>query len=529
PMSVSAHAEKPTAADEELDRLEAAGVIIGEIVLDIGDVFDTSTPKENKSVFRLANRLHINTRPSTITSQLLFRRGDKLTRHDIQESARLLRANSFFYDASVTILDVTDNVARVKVTTRDNWTLLPRLSFSRSGGESRYQFGFEEQNLLGTGSSVTVERRKDDDRRSTSFEFFDRNLGRTWVRLGLEYRDNSDGEAAAITLLRPFYALDTRWSAGTLMRLNDREEPLFSRGDETGRFRQDEQRLEVYYGRSAGLINNLTRRWSFGVAIDDNTFSPLADQPNPVPLPADRELRYPFIHFEQIENRFEVAQNFDQILRTEDLYLGTRFGVRLGVLSESLGSDRDGLVIAANASSSFGSPQRSLVTVASQMQGRVESGTLVNATVGGSVTLHHRQSPKRMAFAAINGVAGRRLDIDNPILLGGNTGLRGYPRAFGNGDARAVLTLEQRYFTDWYPFRLFRVGGAAFFDIGRSWGEDSLGVRDDRILSNAGIGLRLGSTRGNSNRIVHIDLAFALRDDPQVDDVQLLIEAKRGF
>lgn len=45
-----------------VDELEAMGAVIGEITYDKKNVFDTSLPGENKSLFRLANRWHIMTR-----------------------------------------------------------------------------------------------------------------------------------------------------------------------------------------------------------------------------------------------------------------------------------------------------------------------------------------------------------------------------------------------------------------------------------------------------------------------------------
>jgi hypothetical protein len=49
-------------------------------------------------------------------------------------------------------------------------------------------------------------------------------------------------------------------------------------------------------------------------------------------------------------------------------------------------------------------------------------------------------------------------------------GLRGYPLRYESGTSRGLLTVEQRFYTDWYPFRLVRFGAAIFGDVGRTWG-----------------------------------------------------------
>lgn len=67
-------------------QLEAAGAIIGKIIYDKENVFDPTRSGENKSLFRLANRLHIITRDSVIRHQLLFETGDVFSARLLQES-----------------------------------------------------------------------------------------------------------------------------------------------------------------------------------------------------------------------------------------------------------------------------------------------------------------------------------------------------------------------------------------------------------------------------------------------------------
>ena len=52
--------------------LEAAGATIGEIRIVNADIFDLDDPKENNALFRLANKLHIQTRAGVIKRSLLF-------------------------------------------------------------------------------------------------------------------------------------------------------------------------------------------------------------------------------------------------------------------------------------------------------------------------------------------------------------------------------------------------------------------------------------------------------------------------
>src|SRR5690242_3695264 len=57
-------------------QLESSGAVIGEILIDNQNIFDPQDPREDRKLFRLANRLHIKTRGYVVRDQLLFHAGD---------------------------------------------------------------------------------------------------------------------------------------------------------------------------------------------------------------------------------------------------------------------------------------------------------------------------------------------------------------------------------------------------------------------------------------------------------------------
>jgi hemolysin activation/secretion protein len=146
-----------------------------------------------------------------------------------------------------------------------------------------------------------------------------------------------------------------------------------------------------------------------------------------------------------------------------------------------------------------------------------------------SARYYFRQSERRLLFASVGVDQASRPDLDHQVLLGGDNGLRGYPLRYQAGEGRMLFTLEQRWFTHWYPFRLFNVGAAAFADVGRTWGDNPTGTRSLGLLKDVGIGLRLGNSRSASGNVLHIDLAMPLDGDPSIDRVQLLVETKARF
>ena len=105
----------------------------------------------------------------------------------------------------------------------------------------------------------------------------------------------------------------------------------------------------------------------------------------------------------------------------------------------------------------------------------------------------------------------------------------GYPLRYQSGTARALWTVEQRYFTDWYPFRLFRVGGAVFFDTGRTWGQAPLAAPSLGLLKDVGFGLRFGNARSGLGNVIHVDLAFPLDSGPGIRHVEFLVQTEATF
>lgn len=532
PLLLAGHAA--VAAEETLaplnpQKLEAEKVVIGNVVLEKQDVFNLSNPKENNALYRLANRLHIITKDSVIAKQLLFKPGDTYSKRLVEESERILRGNPYFYDVSITPSNLEQGTVDVHVSTRDVWTLRPGFSVSRSGGENSTSFKLEELNLFGYGQQLVLSRSSDVDRDSNLLEFEDRNIGRNWTAVKISLADNSDGHSNLLSVVRPFYALDARWAAGVRAFDDERRSSLYQLGEKAAVYDHARRFLSAFGGWSAGLRGGWVRRFTAGIVSDDNQFSDAMDPTLPSAIPEDRKLVYPFLGIEILEDHFETTRNRDQIERTEDFFMGTRFAATLGWSDESFGADRDAALFSASAGRSFGSLTETALLLSGNASGRIEDGDAANALLEFTARYYRQQSEKRTFFTTLSATIGSNLDLDNPVELGGDTGLRGYPLSYQSGDSKFLLTIEQRYFWDWYPFRLVRVGGAIFADTGRTWGDNPLGGQSLGWLSDVGFGLRFAPTRTGSRRMIHLDIAFPLNGDASIDNVQILLESKGSF
>ena len=520
-----------SADDKTIDeaQLEADSIVIGEIVLEKNDVFDLTDERENNFLYRLINKLHIITKDHVIEKQLLLGPGEPYSKRLVDESGRILRRKNYLYEATIEPVNLSDGSVDLKVTTHDVWTLKPGISASRKGGENKTGVDLEELNLLGRGQEVSIARIEDVDRTSKSFKFRDPHIGDSWVVGSLSLADNSDGHSNFASLVRPFYALDSRWSLGATAFDDDHRTAYYSLGDETAEYQHERQLYSLFGGWSAGLQNGWVRRYRAGIIYDDNRFDSVDAGTLPALVPDDRKLVYPFMGIELLEDAFEETSNKEQIGRTEDFYMGQRLSATLGIASESFDADRDALIYTASYSRGFGTLESKALLGSIWANGRLESGDSRNSIVGLKARYFFRQSEKRMFFATVEGAHGYALDLDNVVELGGDTGLRGYPLRYQTGDSKFLITAEQRFFWDWYPFRLFRVGGAVFADAGRVWGENPVGEVNQGWLRDIGVGLRFAPTRTGFRKIIHLDIAFPLDGDNSIDDIQILLESKSSF
>jgi outer membrane protein assembly factor BamA len=504
--------------------------VVGDIKIVAKNIFDLSDPAENKPLFRFANRIHVVTRPEVIERQLLLRPGDVYSQQAADESERILRQNRYINEASVLPVQRDDGVVDLEVTTTDVWTLVPKLSFTLGGGASDISFGLKEQNLLGTGIGIEAAYRSDPDRDSKIFKYRDRNVGGSRYALSTIYSSSSDGRDYAIELGKPFYSLDTRSSNALSVLDYDRVDSFYDRGELLSEYRHQASTHSIGYGWSKGLQDNWTKRYFVGFVSDEHRFSEAMDSLYPPGvIPSDRKLRYPTIGIEIVEDDFEEASNFEQIQRVEDRYFGTRVRAQLGYASESLGSDRSAMILNLFAQTGFGSSEKKSLMLEADMEGRLEQGDMQNVRVTLGAKYFRRITKRSLLHVGLSGLIGHNLDLDGYARLGGDTGLRGYPLRYQTGESAVLLTVEQRLFTNWYPFRLFRVGGAVFFDAGRVWGNGAPSVSDNEVLRDVGFGIRLGAERSGLGRMIHIDLAFPLDGRDDIDSMQFYVSTKKGF
>lgn len=509
--------------------LESAGIVIRQIRIDVQNIFDLDDAQENNWLFRTANTLHIQTRPQVIQQLLLFKAGEKVSAQKIDESERLLRNVRFIYDVEIKPVAEADGMVDIVVTTRDTWTIDVAGTVSRSGGNNKTSFGIKEYNLLGTGLRVGFSRTSDADRKGSEFEISYPQAFDGWTQLAYTQARFDDGKRKAAAIVRPFYALDTRWAAGATFNDDDRIDSIYNAGETVSQYRHRQKSAEVFGGYSPGLINGWTQRFLVGGRLRDDVY--LAE-PGRTPLallPVTQDQHAIFFRHELLEDRFVKLKNRDQIGRPEFFRLGFNTQVQITRSLQSLGSTRSSWQYFAAASNGYSFASDQDLLVAATAERRIASTGQPMTQIGGVARYYFPQGKAALFYASLSGDHISGGGIADQLLLGGSNGLRGYKSRYQAGERRALLSLEERAYTDWYPFRLLRVGGAAFFDVGRAWGGPNQNIANPGWLADVGVGLRVALDRAAFANVLHADIAVPLNRAPGIKPVQFLVKTEVTF
>ena len=508
--------------------LEAAGARVGEIRIVPRNIFDTADPAEDRALFRLANALHVVTRPEVIRRALLFASGEPVSARVIEETERLLRANRYLYDVQIRPVAVRDGLVDIEVLTRDTWSIDPGVSFGRAGGANHSSLRLREYNLLGSGVSLGVTRSSTIDRRATEYGLSADRVFGTWGSVALAHARASDGRRHSASVVRPFNEIDARWAAGVSISDDDRVDSVHAAGQAQSHFRRRERRADMFAGWSAGLVEGWAQRYTVGLARREDGYAPEPGLLAPPALPDDQKLIVPYVRYELLEDRYERQFNRNLIGRPEFFPLGLNASAQVGLASRQAGSTRTALLYSGTVSRGFVPDPARRVLASAGVEGEWSEGRARRQQAGIASQYYQPQGSRRLFFASASVDVLLRPDPTVRLELGGDNGLRGYPLRYQAGTRRVLLTAEQRFYTDLFLWQVFRFGGAAFVDVGRAWG----GTADAAAspwLGDVGVGLRIVSVRSAFSNVLHVDVATPLNAPPGLSKLQLLVKTKTSF
>jgi len=487
---------------------------IGTITIENLDVYSREEAARG-ALYRAADRLHAETRPSVIRAFLLFREGDPYVAERLAETERNLRALSFLKSALVTAGPPHDGVVDVLVRTQDAWSLEPGTEGGSRGGTSTYGVSLTDNNLAGTGRQASISFNHGVDRTRTAIDYRDPVFFRPYWQSRFTYAQNSDGFEHRVSIERPFYSFATPWAAQFLVESVRQNDRLYDAGRITSVFRQQHRAINAAMGYALEADDHRALRLFGGFRSVDDDFMIAPRHPSPgTLLPDNRAFRYLFVRFERTDNRFIKLDFVNRDVRYEDFNLGQQLSAELAVSPKLLGAPHT--TEFARISETFGrslSGGRGFFLPSIAVESRFDHG-IRNAILSGSARYVRRfDTDLPQTFVGrLYANAGWHLDRDVQFFADGGDGLRGYRLHSFAGSRNLVLNLEQRLSLGRELLQLVSPGLVAFVDAGTATNGSLISAT--RLKTDAGIGIRIGLPRSPRN-VLRIDAAYAFNPDPR--------------
>ncbi|MBI4422367.1 MAG: hypothetical protein HY554_01490 [Elusimicrobia bacterium] len=488
--------------------------VIGEVSTGRLNVFDPAVAGEDRWLFRVANRLHVVTRDRVVRRELLQGPGDRWSPELALEAERNLRASGFIRKAEIRPRPRPGGRLDLEVRTQDTWTLAPQFSVGTEGGDHYLIWGLEENNILGYGKAASLFHSRIGDSSRNEFRYRDPRLWGSRQRLTGLYAATPKGDEIGALIDRPFFSLASPYSMQLLWARIIQEDALFHNAEERSKFIQNFRSVQASIGARINEDDDPVQRILLGTHYQRDHFDSTGDTVSGT-LPGDRKLSGPVAGFVLIQPRFIKETYIDKMERVEDFNVGNEFSIAGGPMLRSWGSDRDRWTLSTLDQQGWRMAEGRFLLAQGGLLGRLAGGRPENALAYGNLNLFWKTVwplPQTwVVHAEIN--ASRRLDGENQLILGGNTGLRGYKNNSFTGAKTALLNVEDRLFLTDEFFHLFHLGGVAFFETGAVAAETS-GFRGTRFKSDVGLGFRVAPSRSTTGGVLRMDVAYALNSGP---------------
>jgi hypothetical protein len=472
---------------------------------------------------RLVTSMHVTTSPSVVEKFVLLRRGERCSILLRRETERILRAQPFIADATVTAFADGVDAVRIEVVTLDESSVVGSIGFkSRSPYLRALTFG--NANFRGLGIYLMGGWREGFELRDTFIGGY-RNyqlFGRPY-QLHLSARRRDLGYDFATSVAYPFFSdvQPRAWRASggasdDLIAFRSPGEPRVSLGlrrqwADAGGF------LRVGVPGRLGLVgasvsSERAMPAASGVLVTDTGLVPdatgaLDDRYQPYRATRINLL----LGYRQVN--FLRVNGFDALTGAQDVRRGVQIGATLGRALPASDSPRDEVYAAVGMYGGVGS-RSSFAGLEVLAEGRRDQrrdewdGLLVSGRLAWYLRPHSRHT----LISSLEYGAGLRQRLPFQLSLGDRRGgVRGYDRAELGGGQRFVARLEERW-------RVGNIRGTAdagvalFADVGRLWTVDAPLGRNTGYKPSVGVSL-LGALPPRSRRLWRLDFALPLRPE----------------
>jgi hypothetical protein len=471
---------------------------------------------------RLATAVHDASTPRMIENLVLLKQGDHCSPLLRSETERLLRAQPFLAEATVTAYPAGRDSVVLEVVTVDEPSMLGSIGLS-SDAPYLHALRLGNSNLRGRGVSALAGWKDGGFYRDTyqarysNFQLFSEPIQMHLTAIRRDHGYDVNGEVSY-----PFFtdlqARAWRIAGGA----NDLLAPFRSPGREPvtlGIRRQFADAGAVARIGPPGRLAIAGASLSFERATPDELAFTVTDSGLFPDTGTGLQARYaPFrtarvnllLGYRQVN--FLRVSGFDALAGTQDVRRGVQASFAVGRSLETEGTIPGEVFVAGALYGGFGSPT-SFAGLEILAEGtRLRGGDWQRLLLGGRFGFYIRPHNRHTIAGSLEYSAGRKQWLPFQLALGDpRGGVRGYEDAQVGGAARLVTRLEER----WRVGNIRGtgdVGVAVFTESGRLWAGDAPYGRTTTMMPSVGVAL-LAAVPPRSRRIWRLDIAFPLNDE----------------
>jgi hypothetical protein len=502
---------------------------VASITVTVLPVFES----ESTSISKVSAHLKAKTAEATLLREISIEIGDSISPTVLKETTRHLISLPYIRNPTVAT-HVDQKGTHITVTAHDTWTFIPIIGVTTGDGRNSRYFGASDSNLGGWGKSVDFVYTADDEKDSVGGGYYDPRIFGSDLVFSSRYTGRTDGDLYEAQIGHPLRTrLDTsgwKLAAGdsdVVGRLYDAAEETFLYGN-----KRSVARAEFYQVIDAS--DTAQQRLALGWLFDHSRFesatdedfdnvgvNPLAVSRDPALLAPDRKFSGPVLGWQSVNYDIRTYQFIDRFERPASYNQGLEWGIGTQISPSWLGATHSSLRPIGRLQRGLYSSDALLVRASLQASSRIEAGQLKQSLLGFSTRSYLKGSEfdaellHRHTLAGLIDIDwGDQFDNDQQLLLGADTGLRGYEARTFSGDTRALLTIEDRIHVAEGVADVASISAVPFFDIGGATDSDLGSLVSHQLYSDVGAGLRIGIPRLTGGGIIRLDAAYPLRDGP---------------
>jgi len=514
-------------------------VRIGEIRLKPNDVFQDYS--HASYIKKPLNFLHYTTQQSVLEKELLFGTDDCFDYKLIEETERNLRAMGIFSYVEI-MTEPHDNLVDVTVTTRDKFTLRLELSASQSGSETKTRMSLGEKNIVGLNKRFHYSKTHITGKETKSRLFFsDPRIFHDYAA-GYTHENVEGNELESYRFSKPFRSLADRYSyfyqyyedgTDTNYAVADEDDINIPKHDKVDKVGFSTELGSSKYSRRIGVNlshktlryfpENATQNGVGNLDVEDISNSSFEFE-------ALKSASIATHYIWRKRDKYLRLKGVDSLISQEDILLQESFNIGLGVQRREDVNDTQ-----YHNTLSFGwgltnyrhltSGHESSAVEPNEYGFYAQSKYLSSFSLNSSIRLYRGDireiinnayyhgyfflSPSQSFVGALTySYKHARDELNLPISLGADIGLRGHDVGALTGNKRLIMNFEHRYryLTD---SQNVAFGQVFFVDAGYAWKhKQSVNLKDLEV--DVGLGFRMNLPSILGKNLFRIDVGMSL-------------------